>query len=62
MMAESGSVLQIAEAVDGRAFQILWVSKEIVRNVVAVLVKLLSVDAYLHCARKERPKQETLSL
>jgi hypothetical protein len=44
------------------AFQILWVSKEIVRNVVAVLVKLLSVDAYLHFARKERPKQETLSL
>jgi hypothetical protein len=43
------------------AFQILWVSKVIVRNVVAVSVKVPSVDAYLHFVRKERLKQETLS-
>jgi hypothetical protein len=39
------------------AFQILWVSKVIVRNVVAVLVKVLSVDAYLHFSEKKDPSK-----
>lgn len=50
-------------------FQILWVyygllivSRPVVAwNLIGVLINLLSVSAYLHFARKEKAKQETLA-